>query len=41
MLYRRGLQLEEAIKSISEISDDPAIKMFLTSLAHSTRGIIR
>ncbi len=41
LLYRRGLQLEEAIKSISEISDDPAIKMFLTSLAHSTRGIIR
>ena len=41
LLYRRGLQLEEAIKSISEISDDPAIIMFLTSLAHSTRGIIR
>ena len=41
LLYRRGLQLEEAIKSISEISDDPAIKIFLTSLAHSTRGIIR
>lgn len=41
LFYRRGLQLEEAIKSISEISDDPAIKMFLTSLAHSTRGIIR
>ena len=41
LLYRRGLQLEEAIKSISEISDDPAIKMFLTSIAHSTRGIIR
>lgn len=41
LLYRRGLQLEEAIKSISEISDDPAIKMFLTSLDHSTRGIIR
>ena len=41
LLYRRGLQLEEAIKSISEISDDPAIKMFLSSLAHSTRGIIR
>ncbi len=41
LLYRRGLQLEEAIKSISEISDDPAIEMFLTSIAHSTRGIIR
>ncbi len=41
LLYRRGLQLDESIKAIAKLGDDPAIKMFLTSLENSTRGIIR
>lgn len=41
LLYRRGLQLDESIKAIKKLGDDTAIKMFLTSLENSTRGIIR
>ena len=41
LLYRRGLQLDESIKAIKKLGDDPVIKMFLTSLENSTRGIIR
>ncbi|MGB0449423.1 MAG: acyl-ACP--UDP-N-acetylglucosamine O-acyltransferase [Porticoccaceae bacterium] len=41
LLYRRGLQLDESIKAIKELGDDTLIKMFLTSLENSTRGIIR
>jgi UDP-N-acetylglucosamine acyltransferase len=41
LLYRRGLQLDESIKAIKKLGDDPAITMFLTSLENSTRGIIR
>ncbi len=41
LLYRRGLQLDESIKAIKKLGDDPLIKMFLTSLENSTRGIIR
>jgi UDP-N-acetylglucosamine acyltransferase len=41
LLYRRGLQLDESIKAIKKLGDDPAITMFLTSLETSTRGIIR
>jgi len=41
LLYRRGLQLDESIKAIKTLGDDPAITMFLTSLENSTRGIIR
>jgi UDP-N-acetylglucosamine acyltransferase len=41
LLYRRGLQLDESLKAIKKLGDDPAIKMFLTSLENSTRGIIR
>lgn len=41
LLYRRGLQLDESIKAIKKLGDDDVIKMFLTSLENSTRGIIR
>jgi UDP-N-acetylglucosamine acyltransferase len=41
LLYRRGLQLDESIKAIKKLGDDAVIKMFLTSLENSTRGIIR
>lgn len=41
LLYRRGLQLDESIKAIKKLGDDTVIKMFLTSLENSTRGIIR
>ncbi len=41
LLYRRGLQLDESIEAIKNLGDDTAIKMFLTSLENSTRGIIR
>lgn len=41
LLYRRGLQLDESIKAIKKLGDDVLIKMFLTSLENSTRGIIR
>jgi UDP-N-acetylglucosamine acyltransferase len=41
LLYRRGLQLDEAIKAITKLGDDPAIMQFLSSIEQSTRGIIR
>lgn len=41
LLYRRGLQLEEAIKAIAELGDDEIIKLFLDSVINSKRGIIR
>jgi UDP-N-acetylglucosamine acyltransferase len=40
-LYRRGLQLSEALTMISELGDDPIISMFIESLEISARGIIR
>ena len=41
ILYRRGLQLDESIKAITELGDDEVIKLLLDSLANSKRGIIR
>jgi UDP-N-acetylglucosamine acyltransferase len=41
LLYRRGLQLDEAIKAITKLGDDSAILQFLNSIEKSTRGIIR
>lgn len=41
ILYRRGLQLEEALKLIAELGDDVVITMLLRSVERSTRGIIR
>ncbi|MDG0970430.1 MAG: acyl-ACP--UDP-N-acetylglucosamine O-acyltransferase [Porticoccaceae bacterium] len=41
LLYRRGLRLEEALLSISDLGDDPIVAMFMESLEQSTRGIIR
>jgi UDP-N-acetylglucosamine acyltransferase len=41
ILYRRGLRLEEALLSISDLGDDPIVLMFIESVERSTRGIIR
>ena len=41
ILYRRGLQLDEALKLIAELGDDVVVSMLLQSLERSTRGIIR
>ena len=41
ILYRRGLQLEEAISEISELGDNEIVKILLDSIANSKRGIIR
>ena len=41
ILYRRGLQLDEALKLIAELGDDVVISMLLQSLERSTRGVIR
>ena len=41
ILYRRGLSLEEAIRTIADLGDDPVITMFIDSVERSTRGIIR
>ena len=41
ILYRRGLQLDEALKLIADLGDDIVISMLLQSLERSTRGIIR
>jgi|TARA_B110000503_G_scaffold39626_2_gene65163 UDP-N-acetylglucosamine acyltransferase len=41
ILYRRGLQLDEALKLIAELGDDLVITMLLQSVERSTRGIIR
>jgi UDP-N-acetylglucosamine acyltransferase len=41
LLYRRSLSLDEAIKAIAELGDDPVISVFNASLKASKRGIIR
>ena len=41
LLYRRGLQFDEALKAIAELGDNRVTAMFLSSVEHSTRGIIR
>ena len=41
LLYRRGLQLEEALTAIAELGGDEIITMLLASLESSSRGIIR
>ena len=41
ILYRRGLQLSEALNLISDLGNDPIITMFIDSLNSSTRGVIR
>lgn len=41
LLYRRSLSLDEAIKAIAKLGDDPVISVFNDSLKASKRGIIR
>ena len=41
LLYRRGLQLDEALKAIADLGDDEDVAMLLSSLENSSRGIIR
>lgn len=41
LLYRRGLALDEAVAEIVALGDDDVIRLFLDSIKHSTRGIIR
>ena len=41
LLYRRGLQLDEALKAIADLGDDEVVGMLLSSLENSSRGIIR
>jgi UDP-N-acetylglucosamine acyltransferase len=41
LLYRRGLQLDEALKAIADLGDDEVVAMLLSSLENSSRGIIR
>ena len=41
ILYRRGMGLDEALLTISELGDDPVVTMFVQSVQQSTRGIIR
>jgi UDP-N-acetylglucosamine acyltransferase len=41
LLYRRGLQLDEALKAIADLGNDEVILMLLNSLENSSRGIIR
>lgn len=41
LLYRRGLKLEEAIEQIRALGDDEAIRLFLSSIENSERGLIR
>lgn len=41
MLYRRGMGLDEALLTISDLGDDPVVTMFVQSVQQSTRGIIR
>jgi hypothetical protein len=33
--------LEEAVRTIADLGDDPVITMFIDSVERSTRGIIR
>jgi UDP-N-acetylglucosamine acyltransferase len=41
LLYRRGLQLDEALKAIADLGDEAVVGMLLSSLENSSRGIIR
>lgn len=41
LLYRRGLQLDEALKAIADLGEDDVVSMLLSSLENSSRGIIR
>ena len=41
ILYRRGLQLEEAKRAISALGSEAILDIFLKSIECSTRGIIR
>ncbi|MDP6198846.1 MAG: acyl-[acyl-carrier-protein]--UDP-N-acetylglucosamine O-acyltransferase, partial [Porticoccaceae bacterium] len=41
LLYRRGLQFDEALKAIAELGDNRVISLFLSSIENSSRGIIR
>ena len=41
LLYRRGLQIDEALKAIAELGDNRVIALFLSSIENSSRGIIR
>ena len=41
LLFRRGLNIDDAIKAISELGDNRVMAMVLGSVENSTRGIIR
>lgn len=41
IIYRKGLTLEDAIKSLNDIEEEGEIQMLLDSLRSSTRGIVR
>lgn len=41
LLYRRGMQLDESIKAISDLGDDEIVRILLDSINNSKRGIIR
>jgi len=41
LLYRRGLQLDEALEAIADLGEDDVVSMLLSSLENSSRGIIR
>ena len=41
LLFRRGLNIDDAIKAISELGDNRVVAMVLGSVENSTRGIIR
>ena len=41
LLYRRGMQLDESIKAISDLGDDEVVRILLDSINNSKRGIIR
>ena len=41
LLYRRGLQLDEALKAIADLGEDDVVSMLLSSLENSSPGIIR
>ena len=41
LLFRRGLNIDDAIKAISELGDNRVVPMVLGSVENSTRGIIR
>ena len=41
LLFRRGLNIDDAIKAISELGDNRVVAMVIGSVENSTRGIIR